>query len=252
MLYIHLLFRQFKSYQLITTMKSILTIGLTVLLIAVSAPFSILHAQQSEVTVEELRDITRGSAVTVQRQHTDVAGSPYLFDSFVDGYVTLSNGLVTEKLTMNYNIYENRIEYSDGNSILAIENHRMKNFIFERNGDREIFKRGFDARGLERDEFVRLLSEGKVTAFLKYETSFQEIPSYGQATRRSEFITNKRLYVKKDGETDRIRRLSERNVVRSLDTHRDEMREFARQGNLDLENADDLRKFFAHYNKIAE
>jgi hypothetical protein len=204
--------------------------------------------ESSNVTVEELRDLTRGSAVTVQRQHTEVSGSPYLFDHFVDGYVTLSNGQVTEHLTMNFNIYENRIEYSDGNTILAIENHRMQNFTFEINGEKDVFKRGFDARGLEKEDFVRVLSDGSITAFLKYETSFQEVPSYGQATRQSQFITNKRLYVTKNGETDRVRRLNERSVVRSLDSHQSEMREFARSNNLDLSKADDLRKFFAHYN----
>jgi len=236
-------------------MKSFVTLFISSLIVFSMLLFASANAQErdeSRISVEQLRDLQRGSAVTVHRIETNVTGSPYLHDRFVDGFVKLRNGLLTEKLTMNYNILENRVEYSDGETIRAIEDHRIDEFSFEM-GDRSIlFRRGFTANGLEPLDFVRVLAEGNVTALLKYESSFREIPSYGQATRQAEFTQNQQLYIHRNGDTERVRRLSTRRVVNSLDSHRDEMRDFISQHNLDLSSGDDLERFFNHYNAISQ
>lgn len=220
----------------------------TIVLIGVNTA----DAQVNEVTKEEIQDILRGSPVIVTRQKVEVTGSPYLYENFRSGKVTLLNGRETEELSMNYNIYENRIEYSDGNTILVIPAQGMQQFSFISSGETTRFKKGFSSNGLEENEFVMVLSEGNATALYKFEKNYQEaMASYGTAIQKDEYIDNSRLYIHSNGETNRIRRINERNLIRSLDSHRDAMREYLSGRNADLSTPDELKRFFDHYNQIS-
>lgn len=209
-------------------------------------------AQHNEVTKEELWDLLNRNPVVVTRQQAEVTGTPYLFDDFSTGKVTLLNGRETEELSMNYNIHENRIEYSDGSTLFAIPFDGMQEFTFSLPGEIMTFKKGYSTRGLNEDEFVLVLSEGNATALFKYEKNLQQaMASYGTAVRQDEYIDNQTLYIHTDDETSRIRRINERNLLRALDSHRDEMRQFLNSNAIDLTSPNDLKRFFDHYNRIS-
>ena len=228
---------------------SILFITIAIVTLSSTTAFS----QTEDVTREEIRNLLEGSeSVIIVEQQTETIGSPYLYEDFRTGRVTLQNGRQTEEISMNYNIYENRVEYLSNSTILAIPSQGIQEFTFTSQGQTATFKKGFSSRGLDPDEFVLVLSEGDVTALYKYEKNFQEaVATYGTAVQRDEYIDNTRFYVHTNGETERIRRLNERNLIRALNSHQDEMREFIDSQNLDLESPRDLRRFFNHYNQLA-
>ncbi len=189
--------------------------------------------------------------VIPETRTTETIGTPYLLDDFQNGVVTLQDGNVTETLTMNFNVYENRVEYADGQSILAFLGDEITSFEIFDGPNILTFKKGFEARGLEKHEFVQVLSEGPSLGLLKHDITFQQnVPTYGSATQRDEFITNMRLFFYENGETERIRRISERGISGSLNANRNELRNFITDNNLDLDNPYDLRQLFEFYNQI--
>ncbi len=211
--------------------------------------FPALSVAQSEISREDLRDMSRN--VIPETRSTETIGTPYLFDEFQNGVVTLKDGNITETLSMNFNVYENRVEYADGQAILAFLGDEITSFEIYDGPNLMSFKKGFEARGLEKDEFVQVLSEGSATGLLKHEITFQQnVPTYGSATQRDEYVTNMRLYVHENGETERIRRMSERGITRSLNADRNELRNFISENNLNLDNPYDLRQLFEFYNQI--
>lgn len=226
---------------------------LVLLIIAGSVLFSNqVRAQTTKVTQEEMMDMMENRSIIVVQRETETIGSPYLYEGFRTGRVTLHNGRQTEELSMNFNIYENRVEYADGSTILAIPSDGIEEFTFTSNGESLTFKKGFSAGGLDPDEFVMVLSEGDVTALYKYEKNFQEaVATYGTAVQRDEYIDNTRFYIHTNGETDRMRRVNERNLIRALNSHQDEMRSFFESQNLNPDSPQDLRRFFNHYNQLA-
>jgi hypothetical protein len=232
-------------------MKSYSVLFLIIAGIALS--YTNAYSQTEDVTREEIRNLLEGSeSVVIVEQQTETIGSPYLYENFQNGRVVLQNGRQTEEISMNYNIYENRIEYISGSTILAIPSQGIREFTFTSQGETATFKKGFSSRGLDPEEFVLVLSEGDVTALYKYEKNFQEaVATYGTAVQRDEYIDNTRFFIHKNGETDRIRRINERNLIRSLNSHQDEMREYIESQNLDLETPRDLKRFFNHYNQLA-
>ncbi|TVR19129.1 MAG: hypothetical protein EA391_01380 [Balneolaceae bacterium] len=204
---------------------------------------------QSEITKEDLRDMSR-NVIPVTRS-TETIGTPYLFDDFQTGIVTLNDGNVTEALSMNFNVHENRVEYADGQAILAFLGDEITSFEIYDGPNLMRFQKGFEARGLEKDEFVQVLSDGPAVGLLKHEVNFQQdVAMYGSATQRDEYVSNMRLYIYEDGNVERIRRLSERRITRAMDADRNELRNFISENNLDLENPYHLRQLFEFYNQI--
>jgi hypothetical protein len=113
------------------------------------------------------------------------------------------------------------------------------------------FEKGFDSRGLDQDDFVLILSEGPAKGLLKFETSFQQaMASYGTATQQDEYIQDKTLYVHREGNTERVRRLRARNILRELDSHHNELENYISRNDLNLENTDHLMDLFRYYNSL--
>lgn len=229
--------------------KNLLFISFTALL-ATSAAFA--QTSQEEITPEDLRDLVRHDVIEGV-QATETIGSPYLFDNFEEGIITLTDGKNTANLQLNYNIYENRVEFSDTGGIIAVDNEMVDRFVFTSTGSELIFTKGFDSRRLSSDEFVQILVDEPVKLLKKHEVSFQEnVASYGTATQKDEYISNERFYIHEDGETRQIRSLSERRVLRTLNDYRDEMETYIDENDLNLGNTGDLVRLIEYYNEIKE
>lgn len=217
------------------------------------APFiAIGQGSAAEISKEDLQEMVRNNTVPEIRK-TETTGSPYLFESFSNGVVTLENGRNTEPILMNYNIYENRVDYSDGENIFAIYGENIGKFSFSGNSVSAVFKKGFNSRRLDENEFVEVLVGGDAKLLLKHEVSFQEnIATYGTATQKDEYLYNQRFYVHEAGNTKEIRRLRERNILRSIDSNREAMEQYVKASQLDLRNQQDVIEFFRHYNRLSE
>jgi hypothetical protein len=210
------------------------------------------QTSQEEITTEDLRNIVRHDVIEGV-QATEVIGSPYLFDDFEEGMITLVDGKNTANLQLNFNIYENRVEFADQGSIIAVNNEMVDKFIFNNSGSEMVFAKGFDSRRLNDSDFVQVIGDGPVKFLKKYEVSFQEnVATYGTATQKDEYISNERYYIHEDGETSRLRNLSERQLLRTLNDHQDELESFIDENSLDIEKLDHLAKLIQYYNEIKE
>ena len=204
----------------------------------------------NEISRDELRGLLERNVVPTSRA-VETVGSPYLFGEFRSGVLTLFNGRETEPLMMNFNAYENRVEYQDERVVIAVPGERIRDFTFIHQGEPMLFRKGFSARGLHDEEFVQVLTEGKVTFLMKHDVSFQEnVAAYGTATQRDEYISNERFYVHQNGETERVRRLTERNVKRLASSFESELNTYVNERGLDLSTPGGAAAFLNHYNQL--
>lgn len=210
------------------------------------------QAQSSvnEISRDELRGLLERNVVPTSRA-VETIGSPYLYGEFRSGVLTLFNGRETEPLMMNFNAYENRVEYQDERVVIAVPGERIRDFTFIHEGEPILFRKGFSARGLNEEDFVQVLTEGAVTFIVKHDVSFQEnVAAYGTATQRDEYISNERYYIHYQGETDRMRRLTQRNISRVPSSFQEQMEEYASTMRLDLSTPEGAASFFHHYNTL--
>lgn len=199
----------------------------------------------------ELGDLAGSTAIPAS-QATNITGSPYHFNEFSNGKVTLRDGRTTETLQMNFNSYENRVEYTHGTTVMALDSDKIKEFKIVTPAGEHHFVKGLEARRLDSDDFVELMVDGEVNLFAKHSTSFQEnVATYGTATQEDEYISDTTYYMKVGEQSaERLRRLRERTILRNLDSHRDEIKSYAESNDLIFSEPEDLTKILAHYNSL--
>lgn len=199
---------------------------------------------------EDFENLLQGSVIPL-RDYTETEGTPYFNNNVQTGSITFSSGSTRDDVSFKYNTYEDRLEISFQNRVFAVPTDQIDRFHIHMDGKQYEFQKGFDSRGLDRDEFVLMLSDGPVKGLLKLETSFQQaMASYGTATQQDEYISDKTLYVHREGNTERVRRLRIRNVLRELDSHQDELENYITRNDLNLENTDHLMDLFGYYNSL--
>ncbi|MEX0661873.1 MAG: hypothetical protein WEA58_09660 [Balneolaceae bacterium] len=205
------------------------------------------------VTRTEIREMVNTNCIPV-RQTTETSGSPYLFDEFIDGAVVLANRKTTDVLPIRYNSYKQTLEFRDGNYAYEMNPDHVN--AFEMYIDDTVYKftKGYDARRLSNDEFVRLIIDDDVKFMVKHSTSFQEaVASYGSATQQDKYTSDESFYIKVgEGNVNRIRRLNKRLVMRNIDSHEREVRDFADENNIDFSDPDDVEDLLLHYNSLLE
>ncbi len=227
---------------------------LLILVILVSTPlFSTSIAQDSghELTAEEMRRLMSTDRIPILSA-VETTGSPYLFDSFNDGSIEFVNGKTTNVMPLRFNAYEQRLEFREGNSAFVMDSNTIAEFEMYVDNTVYKFKKGFDSRRLSEDEFVILLIDDMVKFIEKPSVSFQQgVATYGTATQQDVYIPNVTYYIKiGDGDTNRVRSLSERRVMSHIDTYKNEVISFAKTNNIDFSDPKDVKKLLLYYNSL--
>lgn len=229
------------------TCISLLIVSLTlVLTLQVAA-----QDQTKDVTSEQIRDMISTTSVPDKRTVT-IEGTPYFNDTFINGSITLTNNRTTNVLPLRFNTYEGNLQFKDGEEIFAIEGSNIREFeIYASNGV-ITFKRGYSASRLDSDNFVAVLADGEAKFMILYSKSLREdISGYGNASEVGEYVDNNEYYVKfGDSDVDRLRNLSERRVLRSFPSHRDQLEDYVNRNNLQLDNVTHVARLFKHYNSL--
>ncbi|MFO7800118.1 hypothetical protein [Rhodohalobacter sp.] len=236
-------------------MKLTFTSIITLLLLLVLNPENVLSQVQNEAEISssEMRNMLDSNQIPLHRA-TNTEGSPYLFDDFYEGIVSLENGYTTRPLQIRYNTHTQSIDFVSGNLAFNVSGEQIESFEFTVNGKEHQFKKGFDLRGISEDDFVEVVSEGEATFVVRHNTNFfEDAASYGQATQQDRYVTDEVFYLKVDNDDfNRIRRPNQRRVLKNFDRFENELEQFAEQQNLDFANRLDIARLVDYYNSLAE
>lgn len=215
------------------------------------APHIANSQSSSEITTEDMRDMMNTDRIPVQ-QATETTGTPYLFPDFHDGHILLTNGQKTNVLALRYNTYEQTLELLDGYSALRMDPDHIQEFELFIDNKVYMFEKGYDARRLSEEDFVRIIIDDEIKFMAKHSTSFQEsVATYGSATQQDEYLSDITYYIRVgDGDIERIRSLNERRVMRQIDHFNDRVREFANSNNTDFSDPNDVIELLQYYNSL--
>lgn len=230
-------------------MKKVKKLSIALILLLMTLP-AYVAAQNDRIDENDIKDmVSRNVIPTIQK--TEVSGSPYASEDFTEGSFELYSGRYASGLYMNYNIYEERIEYISGSDTYAVDPANIREFTLKIDGKERTFKRGFESRRLDGDEFVEVAAEGPLSFLIKHEVSFDEDTGagYGSATKQASYSKNERYYFKKDDEVSNVRRLNNRRVMRYFNGN-NEIERFIDQNDLDMSEPDDVAKAVRKFNEL--
>lgn len=224
----------------------ILSITLALVLMALSASIT----AQDRVDENDIVDmIERNVVPTIQK--TEVSGSPYITEDFTNGSFEVFSGRYADAEYMNFNIYENRIEYISGDRTYGVDMSNIRQFKLEVSGKEKLFRRGFDSKRLDGNEFVEVAADGALSFLIKHEVNFSENVSsgYGSATKQASYTHNERYYFKHGDDVSYERKLNNRRVMRYFDGNK-EVERFIKDNGLDMSEPADVAKAVSKFNEV--
>lgn len=229
-------------------MKTMNKFSTTLVILIIGFSFSV--TAQDRVNENDIDDMVQRNVIPTIKK-TEISGSPYILDEFTKGSFEVYSGRYADALYMNFNIYESRLEYKTGNQTYGVELSNIRQFKLEVDGKERLFKRGFDSRRLDGNEFVEVAAEGPLTFLIKHEVSYNEnaSSSYGSATQQASFSRNERYYFKKGEEVLDIRRLNKRRVMRYFNGN-NEVERYIDENGLDMSNPSDVAKAVSKFNEL--
>jgi hypothetical protein len=192
-----------------------------------------------------LQDI-QGRVITEQ-SFTDVIGSPFFNNVFVNGNVVLTNGDKFKDVPLKYSSYKDELFFKnpkDGSLLSFVVPVKS----FELLG--ETYINGLPAvDNFTENSYYVLIADAKVKLFVKNYKTILENKPYNSASIEKKFEDNKTYYVLKDGKMSRFKP-SKKDLLETFGDKSAEIDSFLKKEKIDYKNNADLVKVFQHYSTL--
>lgn len=234
---------------------------ISIVLLALTALFySPLNAQESDnesnISLDQLFDRTRSNLLpTTDNRY--VEGSPYLVDDWRRATIELTGGHRTKFIPTKFNIYESRLEVKHEDRIMAFGLEKVNQFDFvAQNGKRVTFKNNFNSEeyDIHRAIPLQVLHEGPVMLLKKYKVNLVEAfgNEYGSGHEVDEYVRKEFYYLRMPNEKFHEVKTRKWSFFRNLPSHKQEIKKYVKDRDLDLDKEEDLIKIADYYSSLLE
>ena len=192
-----------------------------------------------------LQDI-QGRVITEQ-SYTDVIGSPFLNDAFVNGNVVLTNGVKFKSVLLKYSSYNDELFFKNP------KDESLLSFVvpvksFELLG--QTYVNGFPRiDNFTENSFYELIANSSVKLLVKNYKTILENKPYNSASVEKKFEDNKIYYVFKAGKMKRFKP-SKKDFMETFADKSSEIDIFLKKEKVDFKNNADLVKVFEYYSSL--
>lgn len=175
--------------------------------------------------------------------YLNVKGSPYLFDNWEKGNVTLTAGRKFEDIDLMYDQVSNQLIFKDKNGDSKIFNQPIVTFNIRQTPNIHQFERGVDG------VFYEKLLSGKAMLWKRNHKSIIDEKPYGSATIQRNILNNISYY---SGELTQLIKLKtdKKSILTYLSNNTAELETFIKKEKLNTKNEADLMRLFEYYNGL--
>ncbi|WP_293309971.1 hypothetical protein [Pedobacter sp. UBA5917] len=185
-------------------------------------------------------------------KYENVDGTPYLFDYWIKGKVTLKSGKQYKDMPIKYDVMNDKL-------IFQAENGNMMHFTepvsaFEINDIASAtnykFTNGLPATdGQNLNSFYQLIASGKVSLFKKPYKKISEHTVYGSATVNKSFDLRNDYYILQNGSLSKIN-ITKKSLLAIAPNKEKEITDYLKKEKTDFKQDTDLNKFFNYLNEL--
>lgn len=210
---------------------------------------------QSTVGTNVHVDIWNSETPIVQGSNEEVRGTQWYRDEWSPGRVILRDNSLTEIHDINYNTYENKIVFKDGDVMKAYDPSQVRGFQFvdESGNKTQEFVTGISDQefGIHPFDLLRVVYNGKTKFFAQHETIFVRNSGRDLITnkRYSEYDETITYFLMKDGELTKTR-LRKRNILNDIGDQKNALDDFAKSNKLRLKSEEDVVTLLNYYDQI--
>jgi len=192
-------------------------------------------------------------------RYTNVIGSPYYFDDWTNGNVSVEmDGKTQNNMQIRYNIHTDRLEYMHGGQIFiynpgAIEGFSMFKSLSEDGTINTFdFVSGFEVGEWSKNNFFRVIYSKEGLHFLEkaHVKLVKSAPAYGTSSSSDVFSRKEDYFlIKPNGEVQEVKR-SKGNILKALDNS--QVKKFAKKQGINFSSDEELAAVFDYYLGISK
>jgi hypothetical protein len=190
------------------------------------------------------------SGQPLQVKHYDgIDGSPYFNEDWKPGNVLYDNRTI-ENIQVRYNAFEDIVEMIFENKPFIPDPKYVLGFdLLMKAGESDFrnyrFRKGFEAKGITKSEYLAVIYKGKVSLVEKIKTDQVSVPSpvIGKPDEKKFELTNTILLLK-NGEAERFKP-SRKAILKAFPKLETKLKEYFDSHTINFKDVDDLANLFA-------
>jgi len=182
-----------------------------------------------------------------------ITGTPYVFEEFKQGNIFYSNKLRVDGKLLNYDCYNDRLEYSAGNSIYLLNSNQIDYFeIFPGQDGSVLFKQVFVEK-LKKQVFMQVLYNDNSILYKRHFREFREADyggAYSQDRRYDEFHDRESYYLKTDDNELHMLRSSKKSALEIMEDQREELEKYIKKEKPNLKTEAGMVQLIRFYDSL--
>lgn len=227
----------------------LLTLTLTLLLSGQSVPGSTGYEMTEMNIMNPAPQLLRTKSAIAY----GISGTPYVYDDFIKGNIFYANRLRVNGKLLNYDCYNDRWEYSAGNSVYLLNSRQIDYFeIFPGQDMTVLFKQVFIEK-LKKQVFLQILYNDNSTLYKRYFKEFREADyggAYSQDRRYDEYHDRQSYYLKTADNDLQMLKPKKNSVLEIMEDKREELEKYIKKENPDLKTEVGLVQLIRFYDSL--
>lgn len=183
-------------------------------------------------------------------KYSEVKGTPYFIDKWIEGSVTISRGIY-KSLPIKYDVHENLLYFSNHDMTYIFADPILSFVLKPDPADSSTFMRfinGISGSGLKEEQYVQVLAEGKINL---YRSDIKQVSDLNEINKGviKTFTTIIRYFVKRDNAVTLIK-LNKQEVSDLIKDKEAVMQQYIDANKISFKKEADLVKLIRHYNTL--
>ena len=183
-------------------------------------------------------------------KYSEVRGTPFLFDKWIKGSVTIPRGTYVD-LQLKYDVYGNTVYYNREDQSFEFQDPVLSFILMPVPGDSlsyMYFAKGITAPGLKETQFVQILAEGKIALYKSEIKLLSELNEINRGVVQS-FSKSSRYFALKNNVIELIK-LNKNEIIALIADKEKEVTAFISKNNLSFKKEQDIIAIIDYYNTL--
>ncbi len=180
-------------------------------------------------------------------------GTPYVFEDFKQGNIFYTNKMRVDGKLLNYDCYNDRWEFSAGNSIYLLNSSQIDYFEIFPGQDRIILFKQVFVEKLKKQVSLQVLYNENSILYKRYYKEFREADyggAYSQDRRYNEYHDRESYYLKTGDNELQVLRSSKKSALEIMEDQREEVEKYIKKEKPNLKTEAGLVQLIRFYDSL--
>jgi hypothetical protein len=206
-----------------------------------------------EMTEIDIMNPNKNLLRTKSAEPYGTKGSPYVFKDFRKGDIYFANKMRVNGKMLNYDCYNNRWEYSDGNSIYLLHSNQIDYFEILDGPDGSMLFKQVYVEKLKKKLFLQVLYNENSLLYKRHFREFREADyggAYSEDRRYDEFHDRHSYYLEADDGELQVLKPKKNSLLDLMEDKRTELEKYIKKEKPDLKTDDGLVQLIRFYDSL--